>query len=267
VIGILALTVGGYVAWTHRSPVSAVPIFQGVRYECIRLLPTPAGNGLAHIVEIDLKAPGIELYVSPMETEALIKGWQFTTVWPWRAASTQNLAVVVNGATFGDDDGFLPWPGDLARSSETVVSRGQVSHGDPNSYLMWFDRDLTPHIETTKPPSPDALAKAYWGMAGQEVVLYNGIVGTHGDIVDARTMIACNPATKTLWLAVFENASYQLAASTLADRGATQGTMLDGGTSSTMTLGAGVQNVRRGTLLNGYRPVATVFGIRAKPLD
>jgi len=266
IVVLLALSVTGYILWIRRSPRPPTPIFQGVRYECVDLTDPDGGGGLAHIVEIDLKAPGIEFYVSPLEEKALIKGWEYTTVWPWRVAGERDLAVVVNGTTFQDEDGLFPWPGDLARSSETIVSNTQINHIDPHSYLLWFDRDLNPHLETTKPPSRQALEQAVWGVAGQEVVMYDGVVGTRAEVVDARTIIAFNPNTKTLWIAVFENASYRFAAQTLALRGATHATMLDGGTSSTMTLGWDARNVRFGTLLNGWRPVGNIVGIRAKPL-
>jgi hypothetical protein len=43
--------------------------------------------------------------------------------------------------------------------------------------------------------------------------------------------------------------------------------LLDGGSSSAMAIGEGSQNLTRQALLGGWRPVATFFGVRARPLN
>jgi hypothetical protein len=51
----------------------------------------------------------------------------------------------------------------------------------------------------------------------------------------------------------------------LAALGARDGMLLDGGGSTAMVLGEGARGVRPGTVLGGLRPVATHFGVRARP--
>jgi hypothetical protein len=52
---------------------------------------------------------------------------------------------------------------------------------------------------------------------------------------------------------------------TLADLGAKDGMLLDGGDSSSTAIGTGASVVPPGTVY-GWRPVATQFGFRAEPL-
>jgi hypothetical protein len=52
----------------------------------------------------------------------------------------------------------------------------------------------------------------------------------------------------------------------LSKLGARDAMLLDGGGSSAMAIGEGGRNLVRGTLLGGWRPVATFFGIKARRL-
>jgi Phosphodiester glycosidase len=71
---------------------------------------------------------------------------------------------------------------------------------------------------------------------------------------------------KLLFLAVGEYISPRLALQKLAELGAKDGMLLDGGDSSSMVLGKDAAGVPAGVLYGGWRPVATYFGVRAKPL-
>jgi hypothetical protein len=256
------------VYWYARRahPTPAVEIFRGVAYEC-RLLPTSAdGGGLVHLARIELQAPGVDLFTTPLDADAVAVGWEYKLERPAAAAAREELAVLINGTLFTSDSGWLPRSGDLARSRETIVSNHAVNHVDLHSYLMWFENDLTPHLELDKPPPDAALMAARLGMSGQQVVLFGGAPGNElNRLVDRRTMLAINPQRKLLWLAVFEQASYLLAAQTLAAEGATLGTMLDGGDSSALVVGSGAAHVDSGCKIGGWRPVATFFGVRATP--
>ena len=53
---------------------------------------------------------------------------------------------------------------------------------------------------------------------------------------------------------------------TLADLGAKDGMLLDGGDSSSMAIGKGASVVSPGAVYGGWRPVATQFGVRAERL-
>jgi hypothetical protein len=43
--------------------------------------------------------------------------------------------------------------------------------------------------------------------------------------------------------------------------------LLDGGSSSAMAIGEGSRNSAKGTLLGGWRPVATFLGVKARRID
>jgi hypothetical protein len=126
---------------------------------------------------------------------------------------------------------------------------------------------LTPHLGLSKPPTAAELAKAKWAIGGQAVWLHDGQVWPGSDRrPDARTAIAIDPGRKMLFLAVGEWISPQLLLQKLADLGAREGMLLDGGSSSAMTIGQGARGISPATLLGGWRPVATYFGVRARPL-
>jgi exopolysaccharide biosynthesis protein len=80
------------------------------------------------------------------------------------------------------------------------------------------------------------------------------------------TAVGIDSSRRLLWLAVFENASASAVARVLAEHGARDGFLLDGGHSTTMVLGPQAVGVPSGTLVLGSRPVATFFGVRAEPL-
>jgi hypothetical protein len=70
-----------------------------------------------------------------------------------------------------------------------------------------------------------------------------------------------------LFLAVGENISPRLMLQELADLGAKEGMLLDGGSSSSMAIGKGAAGISAGILYGGWRPVATHFGVRAQPVS
>ena len=52
----------------------------------------------------------------------------------------------------------------------------------------------------------------------------------------------------------------------LADLGAKEGMLLDGGGSSSMAIGKHAKGVSAGIVYGGWRPVATHLGVKAQPL-
>ena len=265
-IVLFACVVVALVVWRwhdRREPVEPTQIFPGILYRCIRVPESFEQGGLAHVCEIDLSNPHVQLWTTPIDPVARQAGWEYRLRRVGSVCEDEHLAVVVNGALFATPARYFPLPGDFARSAETVVSDYQVNHVDPNSYLIWFDDDLSPHWQTTKPPLPENLARAKWGIGIQECTLIDGQPrpGT-GTLPDRRTMVAFNSETRRLWLASFEKASARSSAQFLADMGAREGGMIDGGTSTSMALGKDAQGVRPGLLIGGLRPVATQFGVR-----
>jgi hypothetical protein len=179
----------------------------------------------------------------------------------------EHLAVAINGTLFNSDS---PWglrmSGDLANSVETVVADGVVSHVWEHTYLLWFDDRLTPYLRPSKPPTAAELALAKWGIGGQGVWLRDGQVWPGSDRnPDSRTAVAIDGARKLLYLAVGQEISPRLLLQELADLGAKDGMLLDGGGSSSMAVGEAAKGIPAGRY-GGWRPVATQFGVRALPL-
>jgi hypothetical protein len=270
-IGLALLTAAaalvGHRLWTRPRPVGPLVIFQGVTYACEER-HEPECSGLIMLVRIDLTAPGIGLYLTPVDAEATSRGFQYRLIDVPTVVRREDLAVAINGTFFRAASGMVYRSGDLADSVQTVIVDGQVNHIDPHSYMLWFDSDVTPHIETEKPPSRSVLGRARWGIGGGAVPLARGTgwPAAASCEVDRRTAVAIDSQRRLLWLAVFENASSLAAARILAEHGARDGFLLDGGHSTVMAFGPKVAGVRAGTVFGGARPVATVLGIKADPL-
>jgi hypothetical protein len=168
---------GDSIWWDRRAPQPAIEIFQGVTYGSARLDITSEGGGMLHWVRIDLSAPGIELYVTPLDPTAVAQGWQYRLRPIEHVVASEDLAVAVNGSLFTWEGAWLlPRSGDLARAVETVVADHVVSHVWEHAYVLWFDDALAPHLRPTKPPDPGELARAKWGIGGQAVWLQHGQV-------------------------------------------------------------------------------------------
>jgi hypothetical protein len=223
---------------------------------------------LVFVVRIDLTTPGIGLYLTPLDPQAVRRGYQYCLADAASVLRREDLAVVVNGAFFTADSMLFYKSGDLAKGVQTVIADGVVSHVDPNSYMLWFEPDLTPHIEFSKPPSERVLHNARWGIGGGAVSLWQGQVrpAAAGHEMDRRTAVGIDSGRRLLWLAVFESASSLAVVRVLAEHGARDGFLLDGGHSTAMVVGRKAAHVRSGVLMGGSRPVATCLGIKAMPL-
>jgi hypothetical protein len=155
--------------------------------------------------------------------------------------------------------------GDLAKGVETTVADHVVSHVWEHTYLLWFDDQLTPHLKPSKPPEAAELAMAKWGVGGQSVGLRDGKVWSASErSPDSRTAVGVDGLGKILILAVGSHISPRLMLQTLADLGAKDGMLLDGGDSSSMAIGKDATGVWPGVVYGHWRPVATHFGVRAQ---
>jgi exopolysaccharide biosynthesis protein len=109
------------------------------------------------------------------------------------------------------------------------------------------------------------LAAAKWAIGGQ-IVLQNGEVASTDGLdrrSNSRTMAAIDHQNH-LFLAVAEDLSPRRLSERIAELGATDGILLDGGSSSAMAIGGKPQGgVTAGVVYGGWRPVASYFGIRA----
>jgi hypothetical protein len=72
-------------------------LFEGITYGCKRLDATEEGSGLVHWVIVNLAAPGIELYVTPLDPRAIARGWQYRLRRIGDVIGKERLAVAVRG--------------------------------------------------------------------------------------------------------------------------------------------------------------------------
>lgn len=255
--------------WVARpQPTAPTEIFRGVTYSCEPVPQSPEGTGLMYLVEVDLAAPGIGLYTTPVDPEAVSRGCHYRLRWPQAVVKEKGLAVAVTGPIFQFEDPSRQWPGALAKAVDTVVSDRQVNRVHPHSYLLWFEEDLTPHLEKTKPPRPEALARASWGVGGQAVLISDGVVSSWtAHKPDAQVMVGIDAGRRRLYLAAFDYASQDVAVRMLAERGAKEAVSLDSGESACMVIGAGAAGGPARSPRFARRGVATILGVRAITVD
>jgi hypothetical protein len=280
VVGVLVAgppTRGGSPCMERSGPPAGTEIFRGITYGCERLKPTEESDGVLHWVRVDLTAPGIELYVTPLDPTALSQGWQYHLRWVGNVVEREHLAVAINGTLFWTKSSWGPWlRGDLANSREPLVADYVVSHMWGDSYLLWFDDQLTPHLKLSKPLTAADFVGAQWGIGGQSVWLRDGKVpDIDGDDPtwpgsfhrpNSQTAVAIDRQRKLLFLATGGNISPRLMFQKLADLGGKDGMLLDGGGSSSMAIGKDANGVLAGTVYGSWYPVATQFGVRAQRL-
>jgi hypothetical protein len=220
-------------------------------------------------VRVDLKAPGIKLYVTPLDPAAVAASWQYRLRGIGDVVSGAQLAVAVNGTMFDSVSGWRPrWSpriaGDFARTATTVVANHVVTQGLLNTDLLWFDAQLNPYLPPSR-PKPEDLVEAKWAIGGEAFRLHDREGGWRGPRVpDSRTAVAIDEQRQQLFLAVGEWISPRLFLETLADLGVDEGILLDGGGSSAIAIGEGARGVSGGVLFGGWRPVATHFGVKAE---
>jgi hypothetical protein len=271
VYSILAL-VGAVLLVLPRSapsfPHGSTKIFQGVAFHAETLSNSTEGRGHLYTAVIDLRAPGIELYVTPLDVSALAKGWHYRLRRISEVVESERLSVVINGPMFSSDPPFwIHMPGDMANSAYgTLVADHVVADVQNHSDVLWFDDQLEPHLRPWNPSlRAKELAPAKWAIGGS-IVLRDGAISAPGEQRrDSRTMIGVD-RRHHLFLAVAQDISPRLLAEKLAEQGAEDAIILDGGTSSAMAVGQGAVGIGPGVLWGGWRPVATYFGIRAAPL-
>jgi hypothetical protein len=265
----LALFASADSVYSRRCAPEPRTVFSGITYGCELLERSEEGHGILHWVRVELSAPGIELYVTPLDPSALASGFQYRLSWIDDVLRNEGLAVVINGALFASEPRWRPGlPGDLAKGVETVVADHVTSHIWEHTYLLWFDDALNAHLRPSKSPRPEDLRKAKWGIGGQGVGLRGGRVWSGSDRKpDKRTAVGIDAERKLLFLIVAEWSSPRLLLEQLSKLGARDAMLLDGGGSSAMAIGEGGRNLARGTLIGGWRPVATFFGVKAHRLS
>jgi hypothetical protein len=276
--GALVVAIGALLVFSIRVPLegeftcsgrpAAAEIFEGITYGCKQMEPSEEASGVVHWVRINLTTPGIGIYVTSKDPTAVSQGWQYRLRRVADVVASEHLAVAINGTLFGSNSSW--WrrrSGDLANAVNPVVADHIISHVWLDTYLLWFDDQLTPHLGPDKATEAE-LAMAKWGIGGEDFWLRDGRVWP-GDyrshVTDGRTAVAVDLPRRFLFLAVGTHISPSLMLQTLAGLGARDGMFLDGGDSSSIAIGTGASVVSPGAVY-GWRPVANQFGIRAEPL-
>jgi len=265
---LLALTIGVPLEeFTCSGRPVAAEIFEGITYGCKQLERSEEASGVVHWVRINLTAPGIMPYVTSKDPTAVSQGWQYRLRRVADVVASEHLAVGINGTLFSSQSRWWRRSGDLANAGISLVADHIVTHGWLDTYLLWFDDQLTLHLQPNHTTEAE-LAMAKWAIGGEDFWLQDGRVWPgdyRGHIPDGRTAVAVNLPRKLLFLAVGTHISPTLMFQTLADLGARDGMLLDGGDSSSMAIGVGASVVSPG-IVYGRRPVANQFGVRAEPL-
>ena len=115
----LAAIAAAGAAWIiGPQPLGRIEIFPGVSFRSDILPVTEEGGGRVYVVVADLRAPGLQLYVTPLDPAALAKGFRYRLRRISEVTRTEQLSVVVNGAMFDSQSPFwFRLPGDLANSA------------------------------------------------------------------------------------------------------------------------------------------------------
>ena len=262
----LAAIAAGAARIIGPQPLGPIEIFPGVSFRSDILPVTEEGGGRVDVVITDLRAPGLQLYVTPLDPAALAKGFRYRLRWISEVTRTERLSVVINAAMFASQSPFwFSLPGDLANSAFGTLVADHVVADVQHSDLLWFDDQLQSHLrpwDTTLRPRD--LAAAKWAIGGQ-IILRDGQVA-NPDGLDRRSnsrTAAAIDRQHHLFLAVAEDLSPRRFSERLAELGATDGILLDGGSSSAMAIGGKPRGVTAGVVYGGWRPVASYFGIRA----
>src|SRR5262245_16482485 len=185
-----------------EQPGSSKQIFEGIVFSCDVVAASEEGSGPLYWARIDLTAPGIDLYVTPLDPVALAEGWQYRLRQVGNVVREEHLAIAVNGSLFTSTPRWRPrLPGDFAAGVETTVANHVVSHVWEHTYLLWFDDLLAPTLRASKPPSSRELTAAKWAIGGQGVHLRDGQVWTGaGREPDSRTAVGINQIRSALYL-------------------------------------------------------------------
>ena len=281
-LSVLAVVAGAFEYWrTHRAqPEPTRELwFQGVDYErLVRVRPRPI---VAHVVRIDLGAPGIEFVVTPPEPTAKGDVRSRTTS---AFLEQHGLQVAINASyfyPFRNDHplSYEPRTGDPVRVVGPTASRG-ARYGTPlgSAATLYLSRDGQ--------VSFDGSSGEIWNaVSGLGYVLESG---ARAKLVEdaftrapyPRTIAATDASARTLLLLVVdgkqpgysEGVTLAEAAELLLELGAFTAIQLDGGGSSTLVRsdtdgGARVVSSPANFKVPGWeRSIGTSLGIKATRL-
>jgi len=244
----MGLCLGGYLAYDRGRP-APIPmkqtLYEGVTYRrIVRYFPRPR---IAHVLEIDTKAKGIEFLVTPPDSEGET---------PLRARTTSqfleefNLQIAINGG------GFSPWWSHSPADYYPHVGDPIAPFGFTASY--WKVYWTTAETEGIPPAlfisRRNVLSfnnkpnRVHTAISGDRMIVLKGETAPDLDDheLDPRTAVGINRNGRLLYLVVVDGrqpfysdgATFAELAQLLIDQGAYAGMSLDGGGSSTMVVEA-----------------------------
>jgi hypothetical protein len=248
-MGALVLTglcmIGGFLIYDRGRP-APVPtkqkLYEGVTYRrIVRVFPRPM---VAHILEIDTKAKGIEFLVTPPDSEGET---------PLQARTTSqfleefDLQIAINGDNFGpwwsrSPADYYPHVGDPVAPFGFAASEGRVYSIDDIEEVgvrptLYINRRNV--LSFNNRPN-----RVHHAISGERMIVLKGAVVPDLDDkeLDPRTAIGINRNGRYLYLVVVdgrqplysEGATLVEIAELLMDQGAYAGMNMDGGGSSTM---------------------------------
>lgn len=266
------VAVGAFFLQGRPLPVpSHQTLFEGVTYHRkVHWLPHPM---VAHVVEVDLNAPGLEFLVTPPDDPE--------SDLPLRARTTSqflseyNLQLAINGTFFtpwysNSVDDYYPRVGDPVRPNGFNASRGfKYSYGSGATLYI----DASNHASFLEPAG-----EVYNAIGGGQLLVADGRVvdGLPADLPAPRTAVGLTADGTRLILVVVDGrqllysqgATLQELAELMLSYGAYTAMNLDGGGSSTLVIagpdGPRVLNSPIDNNIPGReRPVANHLGLYA----
>lgn len=251
--------------------------FQGISYERqARSTPRPV---MIHVVEIDLRTPGIGFLVTPGDSSRGLEVMARTTS---EFVEEFSLQIAINGSfSVPFRAGSFLWDY-YPHSGEPVDVMGlAISNGE-----MYSDYDGWPAICITAERAEIGQAGCsegtLQGLAGSEILVENGksVAQPGAGGLHPRTAVAVDVEGETLWLIVVdgrqrgysEGVTLGELAGIAAELGADRALNLDGGGSSTLVIadGGGTRALNspiHTRVPTRQRPVASHLGVYAQTID
>jgi hypothetical protein len=266
--GLALLSLFGYFySFLRPQVVERSEIYQGIFYESGNWPDQTTGSGRYMVVEIHLDEPGVEIFIRPFIKRPSDDS-HYTVLPADYLVRSFGADVLINSTLYSPNSWYNSLPGMRVTSGETVVYKGSVSHVDEKSYLLWFDRDMNSHLEIEKPPSPEVLSKAFWGVGLQGYLInagainWNSIQGSTMPLTS--TFIGINPSERVLWLMAFEDIVPGALGEFAREKGVEYGGMMDD--EATMLIGKNPFGIRSYTGIRGKRPLGAFIGVRANKI-
>jgi hypothetical protein len=283
-LGLLGIVAAGYALWflNRGQPAAAAreEWFAGVSYE--RIVRSDPRSIVAHVVRIDLDHPGIEIFVTPPDTDG-DRPLKARTTTAFAAEHRAQVAINANFYfPFSADNplSYFPHAGDPVQVAGIGATGGVVYHNDP-----W--RDATFYISRAGRVSFEKPADGIWSaISGSAFLVREGRALANVDppstgepALYARTALGLDATGRQLILVVIEGKqpgrSIGMTLSELAEfmrsSGAHTAINLDGGGSSSLVRQTGPSHWSLVNCTSNFkmpwweRPVANHLGIFARP--